>query len=117
MASLKHQLNDFLKIDGINGVVLVGRDGFVIEGIANDGRDVETVGAVISTGLGTSEMVGKELNVGALTQSMVEYDNGILLLGTVGKDALLCVVCDANANLGNARLQLKKRTPELAAEL
>ncbi|MEJ2719089.1 MAG: roadblock/LC7 domain-containing protein [Deltaproteobacteria bacterium] len=117
MATLKHQLSDFLKVDGINAAVLVGRDGFVIEGISNDGRDVETVGAVISTGLGTSEMVGKELNVGGLTQSMVEYDKGILLMGTIGKDALLCVVCDTGANLGNARLQLKKRTPELAAEL
>jgi predicted regulator of Ras-like GTPase activity (Roadblock/LC7/MglB family) len=78
---------------------------------------VATVGAVISTGLGTSEVMGKELNVGGLTQSMTEYDKGILLTGTLGRDALLCLVCELGANLGNVRLQLKKRSPDLAAEL
>jgi len=117
MASLKNQLNDIIKVDGITAAVVVGRDGFVIEGMSTDGRDTETVGAVISTGLGTSEVMGKELNVGALTQSMVEFDKGILLMGTLGRDALLCLVCELGANLGNVRLQMKKRTPDLAAEL
>ena len=117
MANLKHQLNDFIKVDGINAAVVVGRDGFVIEGLSSDGRDVETVGAVISTALGTSEVVGKELKVGTLTQSMIEYDQGILVTGTLGNDALICLVCDLGANLGNVRLQLKKRSPELASEL
>ena len=117
MANLKHQLNDVIKVDGITAAVVVGRDGFVIEGLSSDGRDVETVGAVISTGLGTSEVMGKELNVGVLTQSMVEFDNGVLVMGTLGRDALLCLVCELGANLGNVRLQMKKRSPDMAAEL
>lgn len=117
MPGLKHQLNDFLKVEGITAAVIVGRDGFVIEGLTNDGRDVETVGAVISTGMGTSEVVGRELNVGKMSQSMIEYDKGIVLMGTLGTDALCCLVCENGANLGNVRLQLKKRSPDLAAEL
>ncbi len=117
MAGLKQQLNDILKVDGITAAVVVGRDGFVIEGMSSDGRDVETVGAVISTGLGSSEVMGRELNVGSLTQSMVEFDKGILLMGTLGRDALLCLVCELGSNLGNVRLQMKKRTPDMAAEL
>ena len=118
MANLKSRLHDFVKVDGIQAAVVVGRDGFVIEGISNDGGlDVETVGAVISTGLGTSEVMGRELGVGALAQSLVEFDSGVLVMGTLGKDALLCLVCATGANLGNVRLQMKKRSPELAAEL
>jgi predicted regulator of Ras-like GTPase activity (Roadblock/LC7/MglB family) len=118
MPSLKNQLNDLVKVEGINAAVVVGRDGFVIEGIAQDGNlDVEAVGAVISTGLGTSEVVGRELNVGTLTQSMLEFDKGVLVMGTLGTDALLCLVCQLGSNLGNVRLQMKKRTPDLAAEL
>jgi uncharacterized protein len=105
-------------VEGIKAAVVVGRDGFVIEGTASDGNlDIEAVGAVISTGLGSSEMMGKELKVGTLTQSMLEFDNGVLVMGTLGKDALLCLVCGAGANLGNVRLQMKKRSPEMAAEL
>ena len=118
MANLKSQLNDMIKVEGISAAVIVGRDGFVIEGMSNDGRlDVESVGAVISTGLGSSEVMGRELNVGALTQSMVEFDKGVLVMGTLGRDALLCLVCNSGANLGNVRLQMRKRTPDMAAEL
>ncbi len=118
MANLKSQLSDLVKVEGINAAVVVGRDGFVIEGISNDGKlDVETVGAVISTGLGSSEVMGKELGVGALSQSLIEFDNGVLVMGTIGKDALLCLVCSTGANLGNVRLQMKKRSPELTAAL
>lgn len=118
MANLKSQLNDFVKVDGINAAVVVGRDGFVIEGISTDGKlDIETVGAVISTGLGSSEVMGRELNVGALTQSMIEFDNGVLVMGTLGKDSLLCLVCQTGANLGNVRLQMRKRTPDLVSAL
>jgi predicted regulator of Ras-like GTPase activity (Roadblock/LC7/MglB family) len=118
MSNLKSLINDFVKVDGINAAVVVGRDGFVIEGISNDGKlDVEAVGAVISTGLGSSEMIGRELSVGTLTQSMIEYDGGVLVMGTLGKDSLLCLVCQPGANLGNVRLQMKKRSPELASAL
>ena len=33
MPSLKNQLNDLVKVEGINAAVVVGRDGFVIEGM------------------------------------------------------------------------------------
>lgn len=118
MANLKSQLNDITKVEGIVAAVVVGRDGFVIEGISVTGSmDIEAVGAVISTGLGSSEVMGRELNVGALTQSMVEFDNGVLVMSTLGKDALVCLVCELGANLGNVRLQMKKRSPDMAAEL
>ncbi|MEW6137751.1 MAG: roadblock/LC7 domain-containing protein [Thermodesulfobacteriota bacterium] len=118
MANLKSQLNDMVKVEGITAAVIVGRDGFVIEGVSSDGSlDVESVGAVISTGLGSSEMMGRELNVGSLTQSMSEFSNGVLVMGTLGKDALLCLVCSLEANLGNVRLQMKKRSPNMVAEL
>ena len=116
MASLKSQLNDMVKVEGIDAAVVVGRDGFVIEGIASDAKlDVEAVGAVISTGLGSSEVMGRELGVGTLTQSMLEFDNGVLVMGTLGTDALLCLVCGLGSNLGNVRLQLKKRSPRFGS--
>ncbi len=118
MAGLKSHLKELVTVEGITAAVVVGRDGFVIEGLSNEGSlDVEAVGAVISTSLGTSEVMGRELSVGALTQSMLEYDKGVLVMGTLGKEALLCLVCSPTANLGNVRLQMKKRSPGLAADL
>ncbi len=118
MADLKSQLGDLVKAEGINTVVVVGRDGFVIEGVSNGaGLDVEAVGAVISTGIGSAEAMGRNLNVGAMSQGMVEYKDGIIVMSFLGSDAILAVVADLNANLGNVRYQVKKKSPEIQAAI
>ena len=66
-------------------------------------------GAVISTGIGSSEVMGRELEVGAMTLGMVEYDDGLIVMALLGEDAIVAVVADLNANLGNVRFQIKKR--------
>ena len=118
MASLREQLSDLIKVEGIKTAVIVGRDGFVIEGITSDsGIDIEAVGAVISTGLGSSEVMGKELKVGELTQGMQEYSEGVLVMSALGKEALLCLVCELGSNLGMVRFQIKKTGPTLLASM
>lgn len=117
MASLKELLGDLVSVDGVNTAVVVGRDGFVIEGYSNGNLDIEAVGAVISTGIGSSEVMGRELQVGALGQGMIEYDGGVLVMSFLGRDAVLAIVADLQANLGNVRYQLKKRLPELERQL
>lgn len=112
MADLKELLNDLVAVQGIEAVVIVGRDGFVIDGVTRSGTlDTDAVGAVISTGIGSSEVMGRELSVGDMTQAMFEYKDGMIVLALLGYDAILAVVADLNANLGNVRYQLKKRAP------
>ncbi len=118
MASLKDQLQDLVQVEGINTAVIVGRDGFVIEGITKGGAlDIEAVGAVVSTGIGASEVMGRELGVGAMSVGMLEFNDGVIEMSFVGNDAILAVVADGSANLGNVRYQVKKRLPGFEAEL
>jgi len=118
MANLKDLLRDLVRVEGIKAAVVVARDGFVIDGVVEGGTfDIEAVGAVVSTGIGSSEIMGRELKVGQMTQGLVEYEHGIITVSRVGKDAILAVVADLQANLGNVRYQVKKRTPELEAAL
>lgn len=114
MAKSKELLEDMVKVDGINAAVIVSRDGFVIDGVSNRGSlDTDTVGAVISAGTGSSEVMGRELNVGVMTQGMIEFTGGLIIMSLVGLDAILAVVADPKANLGYVRLQIKKRIPDI----
>lgn len=118
MATLRDLLDDLVRIEGINTAVLVGRDGFVIDGIQSGGSlDVEDIGAVISTGIGSSEIMGNELAVGTLSQTMVEFEKGIVLVNLVGDNAILAVVADLKTPLGNVRYQVKKRLPDIREKL
>ena len=118
MAQLKDMLSELAKVEGINCAVVVSRDGFVIEGATSNGViDNEAVGAVISSGIGSSVVMGTELNVGELSQMMVEYKNGIIVVSFLGDSAVLATVADTKANLGNVRYQVKKRAPSIEAAL
>ncbi len=118
VANLKGQLTDLAKVEGITNVVLVSRDGFVIEGVSTTGSiDMEAVGAVTSAGFGSAEVMGRELNVGQMTQIMNEYKDGIIVASFMGEGAILVVVASLAANLGNIRYQVKKRAPAIEAAI
>jgi hypothetical protein len=114
MADLKALLSRIARMDGIRAAVVVSRDGFVIESAAGSyDIDTEAIGAIISTGIGITEDMGKELRVGALVQSMIEYDDGIVVMTLLGNEAVLAVTANLKVNLGNLRYQVKKIAPEL----
>lgn len=118
MAELKRLLGELVRIDGVTTAVVVGRDGFVIDSASAGGAvDTEAIGAVISTGVGSAEVMGGELELGAMTQSMFEYDGGIIVMSLAGHDAILAVVAQLEANLGNVRYQVKKRLPEISKSI
>ncbi|MBC8044717.1 MAG: roadblock/LC7 domain-containing protein [Rhizobacter sp.] len=119
MAQIADLLNSLIKVDGVKAAALIGKDGFVIEHKSRNGNvDMETIGAIVIGGLHSSESIGQELKVGRLEQSMVEYENGIILsrMFTDG-NAILTVVADQSVMLGNVRYQVSKFMPEIQKQL
>jgi predicted regulator of Ras-like GTPase activity (Roadblock/LC7/MglB family)/ActR/RegA family two-component response regulator len=114
MDSLKDILNEFAKLQGVNAVCLVGRDGFLLDSIARSGIETEMVGAIASSGFGSAESMGRQLGKGELSMSMLEFESGPVMFSPVGEDAFLVVVADKEANLGMVRLKLKKYCHQLA---
>ena len=47
----------------------------------------------------------------------MEYQGGIVMMTALGREALLAVVAGKDANLGNVRLQVRRRVPELEKAL
>lgn len=114
MATTREILGELSKLESIEAVCLVARDGFLLESIARSGIDKEMIGAIASSGFGASASMGKQLDKGAMLISMIEFDQGPVLLAPIGDDAFLVIVADKNANLGMIRLKLKKHCHELA---
>lgn len=118
MQKLKQHLSSLVAIEGINAAVVVSRDGFVVDGIVSNGAlDTEAVGAVVSAGIGSAEVMGNELGAGDLTQTLFEYKGGVIAVSFLGNAAILAIVADLKANLGNIRYQVKKHTPEIEKSL
>jgi predicted regulator of Ras-like GTPase activity (Roadblock/LC7/MglB family) len=114
---LKQILSEFLRLDGVSAAVVVGRDGFVIESAETGSIDTEALGAMASTGMGTSEAMGTELGKGEMAQMMVEFDNGPILLSPLSEDELIAVVAEKEVNIGRIRYELKKNRERIIAAL
>ncbi|NTW92113.1 MAG: dynein regulation protein LC7 [Methanoregulaceae archaeon] len=114
---LKQILGEFLNVDGVSAAVVVGRDGFVIESATSGKMDIDALGAMASTGIGTSEAMGRELGKGELTQMLVELDKGPIIVSPLSKDELIAIVADSTANLGRIRYEVKKNKERLVAAL
>ncbi len=108
MDELKQLLTEFTNLNGVNTACLVGRDGFLLESIALSGVDTEMIGAIASSGFGASEAMGNQLQKGGMSMTMVEYENGPVMLSPVGDEAFLVIIADRDANLGMIRLKIKK---------
>lgn len=117
MEELHKILQSLVEVSGINVAVCVGRDGFVIDAASTGTSDTEAIGAMVSTGMGSAESVGRELGLKDMDQAMMEYQEGIVMMTALGRDALLAVVASKDANLGGVRLQVRRSAPKLEEAL
>lgn len=102
-----------MEVPGIDVAVCVGRDGFVIDAASTGSSDTEAIGAMVSTGMGSAESVGRELGLKEMDQAMMEFKGGIVMMTALGKDALLAIVAAKDANLGGVRLQVRRSAPKI----
>jgi predicted regulator of Ras-like GTPase activity (Roadblock/LC7/MglB family) len=114
---LKPLLEEFLKVEGVSAAVVVGRDGFVIESAVSGKVDIEALGAMASTGLGTAEAMGTTLGKGELSQMLVELEKGPIILSPLSTDELIAIVADSSSNVGRIRYELKKNKERIIAAL
>jgi len=109
-------LGQFMKVKGVTAVALVGRDGFVIESTSNNDVDMDALGAMVATAVGTAESLGQEFGLGAMEQYLAEYVNGKVIMATANDD-ILAVFTDESAIIGGVRFAVKKHLPEVKEAL
>jgi predicted regulator of Ras-like GTPase activity (Roadblock/LC7/MglB family) len=107
-------LQEILDIPGANAVVVVGRDGFVIESAGALGTiDMDTVGASVAMVLSGAENMGNELNLAPFHTLTLEAPDAMIMCRPAG-EALLVILAPDSKTLGMIRLQVKKHIPALA---
>lgn len=114
--NLSQALGQFMKVKGVTAVALVGRDGFVIESTSNNEVDMDALGAMVATAVGTAESLGQEFGLGAMEQYLSEYANGKVIMATAIDD-ILAVFTDESAIIGGVRFAVKKHLPDVIKAL
>ncbi len=107
-------LNDMLEIPGLNAVIIVAKDGFVIETAGTlGGMDFDAFGASVAAVQNGAESMSAELELSAFHTMTLEAADAMIMCVPAG-DALVVFFAPDSKTLGMIRLQAKKRIPQLA---
>jgi predicted regulator of Ras-like GTPase activity (Roadblock/LC7/MglB family) len=104
---------------GIKKVILVDKTGLTIANVSKLSYypvDVDSIGAIASAVFCASEEQGNNLQIGQLEIVTSEFSEGKIFASACGK-GVLCVVSEADVNIGMVRLVMKKQGKQLADEL
>jgi len=118
MVDLKQTLSRFLAIPGVCQVILVGREGLLIESMTREGKeDMEAMGAITTTNFSTAESLGKEISRGNLVGVILEYERGLVSIDPLGDFALMVTLLDNASNIGRVRHLVKSSRSEILEAL
>jgi predicted regulator of Ras-like GTPase activity (Roadblock/LC7/MglB family) len=100
-------LKDLGRINGVNGSLVVGKDGLIIESEVPGDIDSELVAAMASAVFGTAERSAEEMKHEPLQQVMIEGNKGKTLMIDAG-EGILVVISDIDINLGLIRIEMRR---------
>ncbi len=113
-------LTEIIRQDkGIKKIILTDKTGLTIANVSKLSYypvDVDSIGAIASAVFCASEEQGKNLQIGELEIVTSEFSEGKIFASACGK-GVLCVVSEAEVNIGLIRLLMKKQGQTLADEL
>jgi predicted regulator of Ras-like GTPase activity (Roadblock/LC7/MglB family) len=105
-------LEELNKTTGINGSMIVGKDGIVIAADLKDNLQDEAVGASAASIVDTVKKSMERLSNENLKQITVEASKGKLFLTDVGI-GILAVTTDPQVNVGLVRLEIKNAAEKI----
>lgn len=115
--SLLQLLDQVAAIKGVGSAAVVSGDGFLLEGSSNNAVDLEFVAGLIASGMASSRALASLLGEGEVRQTMIEFEQGPVLLVPLPDDEqgyTVVVTIDTANTLGRVRFQLRRLLPEIA---
>jgi predicted regulator of Ras-like GTPase activity (Roadblock/LC7/MglB family) len=117
MVRTQDTLNKLLMTEGVNGVIVASLDGFLIGSAGRTGTDVEAIGILASSEVSVALTLEQEALSGALSQIILEYSNGRVVLESLGEGLILVVIGTSQSNLGMLRLAINNLKEEVIRSL
>lgn len=98
---------ELIKVEGVIGGLLVGRDGLVVQSLMIDEEDAEVLGAMAASTFDNIARTTERLGIGRLNDSIVSAAEGSLQIREAG-ELVLVVICERSVNTGLVRLAMAR---------
>ena len=118
MTQLDDALRGIREHDGVEHLLLVGRDGLLIRDSGErDGFPAETVAAMIPGLASASSALSRATEQGAFATAVLEFASGVVVVAPLSSEVLLAVVLRAGVGFAALLRTLRRERDHLAALL
>lgn len=101
--------------EGVEAAVVLGHDGLLIDGQALAGLDTEHIAAHVPSLIGAVHDFGAAAARGELSTAVLEHAHGMAIVSVLSADAILLVLMQPTANLGQLLFELRRNREHIAA--
>lgn len=115
MASIRDLVAALRQRDGVDAAVVLGRDGLVIDSQTDAGLNAEDVAARIPSIIGPADELGTAAGRGEVVTVILEHQQGLAVVSVLSSDAVLLVLVQPSADIGQLLYEIRRNREHIAA--
>lgn len=101
--------------EGVEAAVVLGRDGLLIDGQTSSVLDAEQIAAHIPSIIAAADDFSASAARGELVTAVLEYGSGLGIVSVLSPEAVLLVLVQPSANIGQLLFELRRNREQIAA--
>ena len=115
MPTIRELVGAIAQRDGVEAVIVLGRDGLVIDAHTSPALDAEHLAAHVPSLVTAAEELAVHVGRGSLVTSVVEYERGFAVVCALSAEAVLLVLVHPSANVGSLLFDLRRHRGNIAS--
>lgn len=115
MSELEKTLTELRAHEGVEHVLILGRDGLLIQHLGDADLDVETVTAMVPGIAASGDALAAAAERGDFSTAVLEFEHGVAIVLTLSTDLMLALLVRANASFASLLHALRRDRARLAS--
>jgi predicted regulator of Ras-like GTPase activity (Roadblock/LC7/MglB family) len=115
MANIRDLVAALRQREGVEAAIVLGRDGLLIDSQTIPGLDAEDLAARIPPIIGPADELGLAAGRGEVVTAILEHRQGIAIVSALSPEAILLVLVQPSANIGQLLYELRRNREHIAA--
>lgn len=115
MPTIRDLVGAIRQREGVEAAVVLGRDGLLIDSQAGDQVNPEQVAAHVPSIVQFADEYGSAAARGQLQTAILEHAGGMSVICCLSADAVLLVLVQPTANLGQLLYEIRRNRANIAA--
>jgi predicted regulator of Ras-like GTPase activity (Roadblock/LC7/MglB family) len=115
MPTIRDLVGAIRQREGVEAAVVLGRDGLLIDSQTSDQLNDEQIAAHVPSIVQFADEFGNAAARGPLQTAILEHQGGMAVICCLSADAVLLVLVQPSANLGQLLYEIRRNRANIAA--